>query len=122
MKAIAVFICTVLLLSGCNKADSTSSDSGQQQTGTSSGVRIGDVAPQFSLHGYPNLEFNLADYKGVSTVVLYFYPKDNTPDCTVEACAFRDTYNEFSRRGAVIVGVSQDNLASHELFATPRAE
>ena len=117
MKAIAVFSSFLLmLLCSCNDKETDNSGSGQG-TSKPSGVQIGEQAPQFSLHGYPSLEFNLSDYQGVNTVVLYFYPKDNTPDCITEACSFRDTAAEFSRRGAMIVGVSSDDLASHELFA-----
>lgn len=112
---VILISCVALLLVfslGCNKA----SDDGNQP-GKSSHVTIGDRAPQFALNGYPDQEFNLADYQGRQIVVLYFYPKDNTPDCTTEACAFRDTAAEFAYNGATIVGVSQDDLASHALFA-----
>jgi len=118
MKALTLLFSVLLaLLCSCNEADSGTSNESRQGTSKPSGIQIGDQAPLFSLHGYPNLEFNLSDYQGVNTVVLYFYPEDNTPDCTAQACAFRDTAAEFSQRGAMIVGVSSDNLASHELFA-----
>jgi peroxiredoxin Q/BCP len=118
MKAIALLSSLLLiLLCSCNETDSESSNGSGQGASKPGGVQIGEQAPQFSLHGYPSLEFDLSDYQGVNTVVLYFYPKDNTPDCITEACSFRDTAAEFSRREAMIVGVSSDNLASHELFA-----
>lgn len=71
-----------------------------------SGPQVGDLAPVF-----PALKEN----KG-KTVVLYFYPKDNTSGCTVEACDFRDNHKPFSRKGAVILGVSPDSAKSHEGF------
>src|SRR5450432_2453270 len=61
--------------------------------------------------------FNLADYKG-HPVVIYFYPKDNTPGCTTEGTQFRDLYRQFAKAGAVVVGVSRDSMKSHENFAT----
>ncbi|MEO8740381.1 MAG: peroxiredoxin [Casimicrobiaceae bacterium] len=64
--------------------------------------------------------FNLADHKG-HPVVLYFYPKDNTPGCTTEGTQFRDLYPQFAKAGAVVVGVSRDSMKSHENFATKMA-
>ena len=61
--------------------------------------------------------FRLADHRG-HPVVLYFYPKDNTPGCTTEGAAFRDLYDKFAKAGAVVVGVSRDSIKSHEGFAT----
>ena len=59
--------------------------------------------------------FNLSDHKG-HPVVIYFYPKDNTPGCTTEGTQFRDLYRQFAKAGAVVVGVSRDSLKSHENF------
>lgn len=59
---------------------------------------------------------SLADYRG-KWVILYFYPKDDTPGCTKEACAFRDAYHEWEKWGAVIIGISKDSVASHAKFA-----
>ena len=59
---------------------------------------------------------SLADYAGEKYVILYFYPKDATPGCTTQACDFRDSYEDFSKMNAVILGVSPDNGASHEKF------
>lgn len=80
-------------------------------------LQIGDVAPAFSLKNSDSSEFRLSDYKGKNPVVLYFYPKDDTPGCTAEACAFRDQYEDFTDLGAVVVGVSSDSEASHQKFA-----
>lgn len=76
---------------------------------------IGDVAPDFDL---PSADgpVRLADQRG-KWVVLYFYPADNTPGCTAEACSFRDAYEDFTDAGAVVIGVSGDSVESHQGFA-----
>jgi peroxiredoxin Q/BCP len=80
-------------------------------------LNIGDPAPNFSLPDAQGNKVSLADFKG-KRVVLYFYPRDNTPGCTKEACAFRDVYAEFQDQDVVILGVSTDDAKSHEKFAT----
>ena len=75
----------------------------------------GDVAPDFSVATNVGGRVSLADFKG-RQVVLYFYPRDNTPGCTKEACAFRDHFAEFKKRGAVVLGVSTDPVKSHDKF------
>ena len=62
-------------------------------------------------------EVTLAQYRGESVVVLYFYPKDDTPTCTREACAFRDAYDDFVEAGATVIGISSDKAAAHRRFA-----
>jgi peroxiredoxin Q/BCP len=79
-------------------------------------LQLGDQAPDFSLSTGSGDTFHLADQRG-KAVVLYFYPKDDTPGCTAEACAFRDQYEDFLDLGAVVVGVSSDSEASHQKFA-----
>ena len=80
------------------------------------------VAPDFTLPAVGNEEIvknghvHLADLKG-HTVVLYFYPKDDTPGCTAEACSFRDANREMQKRGVVVLGVSADSIESHQKFA-----
>jgi len=76
----------------------------------------GDAAPEFRLQDQNGKWHALADYRG-SWIVLYFYPKDDTPGCTKEACAFRDNIFAFEELGATILGVSLDDVASHEAFA-----
>jgi peroxiredoxin Q/BCP len=76
----------------------------------------GKKAPAFKLEGSDGKEHSLEDYKG-KTVVLYFYPKDNTPGCTKEACGFRDLTPRLKKSGVVVLGVSKDSLESHEKFA-----
>jgi len=76
----------------------------------------GTEAPSFSLPDADGKTVKLSDFAG-KTVVLYFYPKDETPGCTAEACGFRDTSAEFKKRGAVILGISPDSQGSHAKFA-----
>mgnify|MGYP001187722964 CR=1 FL=1 len=75
----------------------------------------GKKAPAFSLAGSDGKTHTLADYKG-KTVVLYFYPKDDTPGCTKEACGFRDHFSKMAKLGAAVLGVSKDPIASHQKF------
>ncbi|HVK03938.1 MAG TPA: thioredoxin-dependent thiol peroxidase [Armatimonadaceae bacterium] len=78
----------------------------------------GDVAPEFSLPTQTgDAPVSLADFRGKKSVVLYFYPKDDTPGCTAESCAFRDMRGEFEEAGAEILGVSLDDVDSHRKFA-----
>lgn len=79
-------------------------------------LEAGDRAPAFTLKDQEGRTHRLADYRGKS-VVLYFYPKDDTPGCTKEACSFRDHHDEILATGAVVLGVSTDDAASHQKFA-----
>ncbi len=79
-------------------------------------VQIGTLAPDFALPTQSGTKVNLSDFRG-KAVVLYFYPKDNTPGCTAEACAFRDSYEVFKEAGAEVIGVSSDSTDSHQQFA-----
>lgn len=74
-------------------------------------------APTFSLKDQDGNTHSLGDYAG-KWVVLYFYPKDDTPGCTTEACSFRDEYDYIQEQGAVVLGISKDSVASHKKFAT----
>jgi len=78
-------------------------------------LKEGDIAPEFSSATSGGGKVSLADFKG-NNVILYFYPKDDTPGCTKEACAFREQFSEFKNRGAVILGVSTDPVKSHDKF------
>ncbi len=78
-------------------------------------VEEGKPAPDFSLTSDTGETISLASLRG-KPVVLYFYPKDDTPGCTVQACGIRDSWGEFERRGAVVLGVSPDGVASHAKF------
>ncbi|GAB4295120.1 MAG: thioredoxin-dependent thiol peroxidase [Ignavibacteriaceae bacterium] len=79
-------------------------------------VEEGKKAPDFKLKDQNGKQHKLSDYKG-KKVVLYFYPKDNTPGCTTEACNFRDEFSAFRKLDAVIIGVSPDSITSHKNFA-----
>lgn len=77
----------------------------------------GKKAPDFMLEGSDGKQHSLQQYAG-KTVVIYFYPKDNTPGCTKEACGFRDNYMELTDRGIVLLGVSKDSIVAHGKFIT----
>jgi peroxiredoxin Q/BCP len=79
-------------------------------------LKEGGLAPLFSAPANGGATVTLADLRGQS-VLLYFYPRDNTPGCTLEACAFRDHFDQFKKRGIVVLGVSADSAASHGKFA-----
>jgi thioredoxin-dependent peroxiredoxin len=79
-------------------------------------LKEGHKAPDFALESSGGGKVKLSSFRG-KKVVLYFYPRDNTPGCTREACAFRDGMARLRRRGAVVLGVSTDSVASHEKFA-----
>lgn len=80
-------------------------------------LKTNDFAPDFSLPDQENKIHKLSDYRG-KWVLLYFYPKDNTPGCTTEACTLRDAFDEFGRKNAVVLGVSADSPKSHAGFAS----
>lgn len=73
-------------------------------------------APDFTLQDKDGNNVSLSDFLG-RKVVIYFYPKDNTPGCTRQACAFAGAYKEFEKRGVVVIGISKDSVASHQKFA-----
>lgn len=79
--------------------------------------QVGDKAPDFSLPSNRDKSLKLSSFKGKQNVVLYFYPRDNTPGCTTEACEFRDHLAAFDRKDTVILGVSTDSVDSHHKFA-----
>ncbi len=78
-------------------------------------LKEGDVAPAFTAPTSGGPTASLADFKG-RPVILYFYPRDDTPGCTKEACAFRDAFADFTAKGAVVLGVSADSVKSHDKF------
>ena len=79
-------------------------------------LKAGAAAPDFSAASNGGGKVSLADFRG-RNVILYFYPRDDTPGCTKEACAFRDHFAEFKQRGAIVLGVSTDPVKSHDKFA-----
>ena len=84
--------------------------------GAKSGVKVGDSAPEVTLTDQRGQSVSLSGFRG-RPLVVYFYPKDETPVCTAESCAFRDQYEDFTAAGAEVVGISSDDEASHRAFA-----
>lgn len=78
-------------------------------------LEVGTKAPDFTLPDQNGNVHSLSDYRG-KKVILYFYPKDNTPGCTKQACGFAERYPKFTEKGAVILGISKDSVASHKKF------
>jgi peroxiredoxin Q/BCP len=81
-------------------------------------VKVGDTAPDFTLPSQNGTQVSLSEFRGKKNIVVYFYPKDDTPGCTKEACAFRDRYQIFTDAGAEVIGISGDSEQSHKQFAT----
>lgn len=81
-------------------------------------VRVGDKAPDFTLPSQNGDNLNFRDLIGKKEIVLYFYPKDFTRGCTKEACAFRDNFETFTRKGAEVIGISSDSVGIHHQFAS----
>lgn len=80
-------------------------------------LKVGDLAPEFTLQSDQGTTVRLADFRG-KRVIVYFYPKDDTPGCTTQACGFRDAYPQIEERNAVVLGISPDGLDSHRKFKT----
>ncbi|PKA99405.1 peroxiredoxin Q/BCP [Flavobacteriaceae bacterium MAR_2009_75] len=81
------------------------------------GLKVGDEIPDFTLTDQFGKVFDSANFKGKKPMVIYFYPKDDTPGCTKEACAFRDSYEQFKDFGVKVIGISSDDQKSHLKFA-----
>jgi peroxiredoxin Q/BCP len=79
-------------------------------------LQVGDKIPNFSAKDNNGNDFNSDSIIGNKPVVIYFYPKDNTPGCTAQACSFRDQYEDFKDLGAEVIGISSDSISSHEKF------
>ena len=79
-------------------------------------LKIGDKIPNFKAKDTNGNDFDSQGIVGQKPLVIYFYPKDNTPGCTVQACSFRDQYEDFKDLGAEVIGISSDNIASHQKF------
>lgn len=80
-------------------------------------LQVGDKIPDFSAKDSNGNDFESSSFIGKKPVVFYFYPKDNTPGCTAQACSFRDQYEDFKDLGAEVIGISSDSIQSHEKFA-----
>ncbi len=82
------------------------------------GINEGDKAPSFMAKTHVGETIKLSDFSGKKVVVLFFYPKDDTPVCTKEACSFRDAYEDFTAAGAEVIGISQGSEEQHQAFAS----
>jgi len=80
-------------------------------------LKVGDQAPSFDLPAFPEGPISLSQFKDKQNVILYFYPRDNTPGCTTEACDFRDNLGQFQQGETAVLGISTDDLKSHQKFA-----
>jgi len=80
-------------------------------------LKVGDKIPNFVLQSQEDKSVKISDFQGRKPIVLYFYPKDNTPGCTTESCSFRDQYEDFKDLGAEVIGISSDSVKSHQGFA-----
>jgi peroxiredoxin Q/BCP len=81
-------------------------------------LAVGQAAPDFTLPALRGGAITLSDFIGKKNVVLFFYPRDLSPGCTVEACTFRDAYEDFVAAGAEVIGISADSVDKHQQFAT----
>jgi peroxiredoxin Q/BCP len=84
---------------------------------TQTELKIGQDAPDFKLKAYPSSEYSLSQFKNKKNVILAFYPKDDTPGCTQENCAFRDDLSKFNEASTQVFGISCDDVKSHEAFS-----
>ncbi len=85
-----------------------------RQPGT---LEVGDTIPAFTLKDQYNKDISIDRYRGKQPIVIYFYPKDDTPGCTKEACTFRDAFEVFTDLGVKVIGISADDVASHKKFS-----
>ena len=81
-------------------------------------MKVGDRVQDFTLKDHSGEDFRMADHLGRGPMVIYFYPKDDSPGCTVQACAFRDSYEDFKDAGAEVIGISSDSERSHLMFVS----
>lgn len=81
-------------------------------------LKVGDIIPNFKSKDTHGNDFDSQNFVGQKALVIYFYPKDNTPGCTAQACSFRDQYEDFKDLGAEVIGISSDTEKSHEKFAS----
>ena len=109
MKKIGIIALLLVVLLGINYTYQCMRQSGD--------IEVGDSVPVFSLKDQDGNDFSSATFIGNSPMVIYFYPKDDTPGCVKEACAFRDAYEAFTDLQVKVVGISSDDVVSHKRFA-----
>ena len=106
-RSIIVFLLALILTSGINKPRLANVDKQ---------LIVGDTAPAFTLIDQDGKVFNSTDYVGKKIMIIYFYPKDESMVCTKEACSFRDSFDEFAKNGAMVIGINGGSVASHKSF------
>lgn len=118
MQRYVIFLLFIIILNNfivsCTGSGSQPGDKSKSMTNE---IKVGSKVPDFSLPDQKGNRFNLGDYLGKVNLVIYFYPKDESYGCTKEACSFRDNYEVFKQAGAEVIGISPDNVASHQAFA-----
>lgn len=113
-----IFILNCYLVScNCESSQKTIQPKGSNTIDMAQNIEIGSKAPEFSLPDQQGKRVNLSDFLGKTNLVVYFYPKDESYGCTKEACSFRDNYEVFKEAGAEVIGISSDDIASHQAFA-----
>ena len=80
-------------------------------------IQVGDIVPDFELNDQTNTLFQSSEYIGKTNLLIYFYPKDDSPGCTIEACSFRDNIEKFDNLNCMIVGISKDDSSQHDAFS-----
>lgn len=113
MRAILTSAILVSLLAACGSPQRTEGEA--ESSGSSSGPAVGSAAPEIMLQDQSGRVRTLSEHRG-HPVVVYFYPRDATPGCTAEACAFRDAWTRLQATGAVVYGISTDDVESHLRF------
>jgi peroxiredoxin Q/BCP len=103
-----IYVMMAVLFIGCHS---------KQENTTMGKVSVGQMAPDFELKDKDGNLVRLSDFRGQKSVVVYFYPKDETPGCTAQACSFRDSYEDFKAAGAEVIGISSDSASAHTGFA-----
>jgi len=123
MQRYKIFFLFILSLNYCLVSCSRNTVQNAEHRGNSNTeqmtqkIETGSKAPDFSLPDQQGRRVNLADFMGKTNLVVYFYPKDESYGCTKEACSFRDNYEVFKQAGAEVIGISSDDIASHQAFA-----
>ncbi len=105
----------VLLMQACTSTKNNSKNNQEMSKKTT--LKVGDKLPSFTLTDQNGNSFSIQDIIGKKSIVIYFYPKDETTVCTAQACSFRDSYEDFKDLGAEVVGISSDDEESHKNFA-----
>ncbi len=112
-----IFILNYFVISCTDSDKNPGLQSGTKTKSMTNVLEVGSMAPDFSLPDQTGKRVNLTDFLGKVNIVVFFYPKDESFGCTKEACGFRDAYEDFKEAGAEVIGISADDIASHQAFA-----